>query len=53
MANATKIVQKRFNFGCAASLHDETCRERYAQALSLLSETDPYEETQWEDDIDT
>ena len=31
-----KIVQKRFNSGCAASLHDEACREGYAQTLSLL-----------------
>ena len=53
MANATKIEQKHFNSGYAASLHNEACRERYAQTLSLLSGTDPYEETQWEDDIDT
>ena len=49
MANATKIVQNCFNSGYAASLHDEACRERYAQTLSLLSVTDPYEETQWDD----
>ena len=53
MANATKIVQKRFSSDYAASLHDEACRERYPQTLSLLSGTDPYEVTQWEDDIDT
>ena len=54
MANATKIVQNRFNSGYAASLHDEACREIYAQTLSLItSGTEPYEETEWEDDIDT
>ena len=46
-----KIVQKRFNSGYAASLQNETCRERYAQTFSLLVGADPYEETQWEDDI--
>ena len=39
MANATKIVQKSFNSGYAASLHDKACRERYAQTLNLLSGT--------------
>ena len=53
MANATKTVQKPFNPGYAASLRDESSRERYAQKLSLLNGADPYEETQWEDDIDT
>ena len=53
MANATKIVQKHFNSGYAASLDDEACRERYAQTPSLLSGTDPYKEAQWEDGIDT
>ena len=53
MANATKIVQKRSNSGYTASLYDEACRVRYAQTLSLLNGTDPYEETQWEDDVNT
>ena len=49
VANATKIVQKRFNSGYAASLQNEVCREIYAQTFSLLSGTDPCKETQWED----
>ena len=53
MANATKTVQKRLNSGYMAPLHDEACRVRYAQTLNLLSGTDQYEETQWEEDVDT
>ena len=52
MANAMRAVQRQFNHGYAASLHNEASRERYAEKLSLLCGTDPYEETQWEDDID-
>ena len=40
MANAMKIVQKRFNSGYVASLHNKAGRERYTQTLSLLSGTD-------------
>ena len=34
-----KIVQKSFNSGYAATLHDEACREKYVQIPSLLSGT--------------
>ena len=53
MANATRAVQKRFNRGYVASLHNGASRRRYDEKLNLLSSTDPYEETQWEEDIDT